>query len=84
MPGEQASRGAIAMPRPREAERAPTASTPTVQRAKGLLMFRYGVASFEAFAMLFRLARMEGLDLTTAAERLIDSVELHEVGHRPN
>ena len=82
MASEQATWGSVAIPRPREPEQAPTASTPTVQRAKGLLMFRYGVPSFEAFAILLTHARMHGLDLTTAAERLIDSVELHEVGHR--
>jgi len=42
-------------------------------------MFRHGIASFEAFALLLRYARQQDLDLTSAAERLVDGVDLQEI-----
>jgi len=66
------------IPHPRSAESSPTAKTPIVERAKGLLMFRHGIPSFQAFGLLIRFAQDQGLDLTTAAERLVRRVDLQE------
>jgi len=76
---EEAPRNVTLVPHRRGPERSPTARTPTVERAKGLLMFRHGIASFEAFALLLRYARQQDLDLTSAAERLVDGVDLQEI-----
>jgi len=75
---EEAQRNGTLVPHQRGPERSPTARTPIVERAKGLLMFRNGIASFEAFALLLRFAREQEIDLTTAAERLVDGVDLQE------
>ena len=76
---EGVSRNGTLVPHQRGPERSPTARTPAVERAKGLLMFRHGIASFEAFALLLRYARQQELDLTSAAERLVDGVDLREI-----
>ena len=80
MATEEAARNGSVVPHQREPERTPTARTPVVERAKGLLMFRHGIASFEAFALLLRFAREQDLDLTSAAQRLVDGVVLQETG----
>lgn len=46
-------------------------------------MFRHGIASFEAFALLLRYARQQELDLTSAAERLVDGVDPQETRPDP-
>jgi len=64
------------IPLQRTPEMSPTARTPVVERAKGLLMFRHGIPSFQAFALLLQYARTHGFDVTTAAERLVAGAEL--------
>ena len=68
------------IPQRTKPERSATGRSPALERAKGLLMFRHGIPSFEAFALVLRFAREQGLDPTTAAERLVEGVELREPG----
>jgi AmiR/NasT family two-component response regulator len=68
------------VPQERDPGRSPMRRSPVVERAKGLLMFRYGIPSFEAFALVLRFAREQGVDPTTAAERLVEGIELREPG----
>ena len=66
--------GAIPQPRPPRDDPAgaPRSGRVTVERAKGILMFRHGVNSHQAFAILIRRAHMLDTDVTLLAERLID------------
>lgn len=50
-----------------------------IERAKGLLMFRHGIVSYQAFAVLIRLARQQGIDVVSAAERLVNGANLERI-----
>lgn len=66
--------GAIPEPRPptHDPTGAPRSGRLAVERAKGILMFRHGVNSHQAFAIMIRRAHMLETDVTSLAERLVD------------
>jgi hypothetical protein len=48
--------------------------TPVVEQAKGVLMLRYGIGSYEAFAVLLGWSREAGLSLAVVARALVEGV----------
>jgi response regulator NasT len=67
---EQALRGELAQARQELAQRK------LVERAKGLLMRRHGLAEAEAYARLRRAAMDTGMKLADVAQRVIDAAAL--------
>jgi hypothetical protein len=47
---------------------------PVVEQAKGVLMLRYGIGSYEAFAVLLGWSHEAGLSLAVVARALVEGV----------
>jgi hypothetical protein len=50
------------------------AEKPVVEQAKGVLMLRYGIGSYEAFAVLLGWSREAGLSVAVLARALVEGV----------